>query len=232
MINPGKIHPYSRIGNPGQRYLGDTGNGERFIALQICTIFRVPEYRIDNIFVHDPPLDGPGPDVLLGIHDSRIKERAAIAGIIHAEFLVQVIGRSNKAVVLRMATLPQRKEGTIGTPRGRVIQGIIRAGIPHKTPGIRDIRQKCRRRRLHGRAGRGPGNDRGGYDEGLPEKFRGRNNKGNQCACAVHTGIHEDLHQWFVRLYAPAAHEQGKCQHKNTNSPADSHQRCISIADI
>ena len=141
-IDPGEIRPHSRVGNSGQGDMGNACNGEGFIALQISTILRVPEYRIDNILVYYLTLNSPGPEVPPGIHDCRVKKRAAITGIIHVEFLIQVIGECDRAVVLRMAVLPEGKEGIIGTPRSRVNERIIPAGIPHITTGLPVICRK------------------------------------------------------------------------------------------
>jgi hypothetical protein len=62
--------------------------------------------------------------------------------IIYAEFLIQVIGECDRAVVLRMAVPPGGKEGIIGTPRSRVNERIIPAGIPHITTGLPVICRK------------------------------------------------------------------------------------------
>ena len=73
-INPGEIRPHSRVGNSGQEDLWDASNREGFITLQIRTILRVPEYRIDNILVYYLTLNSPGPDVPPGILDCRGKK--------------------------------------------------------------------------------------------------------------------------------------------------------------
>jgi hypothetical protein len=99
IFNPGKIHPNSRVGNPGYGDLGDAGNGERIMVRLIRTMLRVAENRVEDIFVRNPAVHRTGPDVPVALHDSRVKKGTAIGGKVPAEFLIQIIGKRDRAVV-------------------------------------------------------------------------------------------------------------------------------------
>ena len=71
-IDPGKICPDSGIHDPFKGDLGDATNSKCLIALQIRTILRVPEDRIDDILI-DNRIPPPGPDIPVGIHDTGIE---------------------------------------------------------------------------------------------------------------------------------------------------------------